>query len=138
MARSFHRKKPLDAMSEINMTPLIDLAFSLLIIFMITAPLLEQTIQVNLPVESQKTQELREDTEFQAISIDAQGKYFWGKQEVDLEQLDGLLMTFAEQDDPPVVRLRADKKLPYQKIISVIDLIKKHKLTKLNLDTQAD
>lgn len=125
-------------MSEINMTPLIDLAFSLLIIFMITAPLLEQTIQVNLPVESQKTQELREDTEFQAISIDAQGKYFWGKQEVDLEQLDGLLMTFAEQDDPPVVRLRADKKLPYQKIISVIDLIKKHKLTKLNLDTQAD
>ena len=133
MARSFHRKKPLDAMSEIN-----DLAFSLLIIFMITAPLLEQTIQVNLPVESQKTQELREDTEFQAISIDSHGKYFWGKQEVDLEQLDGLLMTFAEQEDPPVVRLRADKKLPYQKIISVIDLIKKHKLTKLNLDTQAD
>ncbi|MBN2068171.1 MAG: biopolymer transporter ExbD [Opitutales bacterium] len=138
MARSFHRKKPLDAMSEINMTPLIDLAFSLLIIFMITAPLLEQTIQVNLPVESTKAQELREDTDFQAISIDAEGFYYWDNEIVDLDQLDGLLMGLAEKADPPVIRIRADKQLPYQKVINVVDLVKKHKLTKLNLDTQAD
>jgi len=125
-------------MSEINMTPLIDLAFSLLIIFMITAPLLEQTIQVNLPVESTKAQELRDDTDFQAISIDAEGFYYWDNEIVDLDQLDGLLMGLAEKTDPPVIRIRADKQLPYQKVINVVDLVKKHKLTKLNLDTQAD
>jgi biopolymer transport protein ExbD len=57
---------------------LIDLAFALLIIFMITTPLLEQTVELNLPVEAAKTQaEDRED--FQSISIDRAGAYYWGE-----------------------------------------------------------
>ena len=48
MARNFHRKDRLSALTEINVTPLIDLAFALLIIFMVTTPLLEQTIDVKV------------------------------------------------------------------------------------------
>ena len=107
MARRFHRKEPLSALSEINMTPLIDLAFTLLIIFMITTPLLEQTIEVNLPVETQKEQENREVIEYQTISIDKAGDYFWSKEHVDETQLNNLLHSIALQSDPPVINLRA-------------------------------
>ena len=90
MARNFHRKDRLAALTEINVTPLIDLAFALLIIFMITTPLLEQTIELNLPVETAKSQsEERED--FQSVSINREGFYFWGDQQVSEQQLGELL-----------------------------------------------
>ena len=137
MARSFHRKDRLEALTEINVTPLIDLAFALLIIFMITTPLLEQTIDVNLPVEAAKSQaEERED--FQAISIDAAGRYFWGDERVSEQQLADLLDTMAMDPAPPVLSIRADSNLPYQKVITVIDMIKQRDLSKISLDTKVE
>lgn len=137
MARRFHRKDRLSALTEINVTPLIDLAFALLIIFMITTPLLEQTIEVDLPVESPSTQAVeRED--FQSVSIDQQGRYFWGEQAVSPAQLADLLDSFAQQSDPPVLSIRADAGLPYQRVITVIDMIKQRKLSKISLDTKVD
>ncbi|MGE9293657.1 MAG: ExbD/TolR family protein [Puniceicoccales bacterium] len=124
------------AVSEINVTPLIDLAFSLLIIFMITTPLLEQTIPLELPVESQRPQVSRENIEFQVISIDRSGQVFWGKDPVSLSKLDDLLGGLEAQSNPPVISLRADRTLRYQKVIEIIDMIKAHKLSRLNLDTQ--
>lgn len=135
MARNFHRKDRLSALTEINVTPLIDLAFALLIIFMVTTPLLEQTIDVNLPVEASKAQsEERED--FQAISIDQSGDYYWGEEQVSLQQLGDLLDTMAMDPAPPVLSLRADASLPYQQVITVIDMIKQRKLSKISLDTK--
>ncbi|MEM8867786.1 MAG: biopolymer transporter ExbD [Verrucomicrobiota bacterium] len=137
MARNFHRKDRLDALTEINVTPLIDLAFALLIIFMITTPLLEQTIAVNLPVEAAKAQpEDRED--FQSVSIDARGIYYWGEEEVSSIQLEDLLDTMAMDPAPPVLSIRADSKLEYQKVITLIDMIKQRKLSKISLDTKVD
>ncbi|MGB0415439.1 MAG: ExbD/TolR family protein [Coraliomargarita sp.] len=137
MARSFHRKNRLDALTEINVTPLIDLAFALLIIFMITTPLLEQTIEVNLPVEAAKSQaEDREDV--QAISIDSVGRYYWGDEPVSEQQLADLLDTTAMDPAPPVLSIRADSKLPYQKVITVIDMIKQRDLSKISLDTKVE
>ena len=69
MARTFHRRDRLSAISEINIMPLLDLAFALLIIFMITAPLLEQSIDLNLPFEDQKLQSSTEKKRFLTISI---------------------------------------------------------------------
>lgn len=136
MARRFHRKEPLSALSEINMTPLIDLAFTLLIIFMITTPLLEQTIAINLPVESQKEQDQRDPVEYQTISIDKDGHYFWGKERVDEAQMSKLLHSIALQSDPPVINLRAERSLPYQAVVTLVDLIKQQNLSKISLDTQ--
>jgi biopolymer transport protein ExbD len=138
MARTFKRKERLSALSEINVTPLIDLAFALLIIFMITAPLLEQTIRVDLPTESPRPQSDESPPKVQVIALDATGNLFWGDDLTSLESLDGLLAGLAEEPDPPIIRLRADRSLPYQKIIDVVDLIQKHRLSKLHLDTRAE
>ena len=137
MARSFHRKNRLDALTEINVTPLIDLAFALLIIFMITTPLLEQTIEVNLPVESVNPQP-EDRADFQAISIDAVGRYYWSDERVTEQQLADLLDTMAMDPAPPVLSIRADSQLTYQKVITVIDMIKQRNLSKISLDTKVE
>ena len=135
MARKVQRKDRLSALTEINVTPLIDLAFALLIIFMITTPLLEQTVDLNLPVETSKPQpEDRED--FQSISIDRAGNYYWGKEKVTGEQISDLLDTLSMNPEPPVLSVRADAQLPYQHVITLVDMIKQRKLSKISLDTK--
>ena len=137
MARDFKRKNKLAVISDLNVTPLIDLAFSLLIIFMITTPLLEQTVELNLPVEAAKTQaDDRED--FQSISIDRAGAYYWGEDPVSEQQLADLLDTMAMNAAPPVLSIRADAQLAYQKVITVVDMIKQRKLSKISLDTKVE
>lgn len=124
------------AVSEINVTPLIDLAFALLIIFMITTPLLEQAIPLELPLESQREQAPRPEVEFQVINIDRSGQVFWGTDPVSLPKLNDLLAGLARQGNPPVISLRADRTIRYQRVIEVIDLIKGNNLSRINLDTQ--
>ncbi len=137
MARNFHRSDRLSALTEINVTPLIDLAFALLIIFMVTTPLLEQTIAVNLPVESSKVQVHDRDA-FQVISIDRSGNYYWSDEPVSRQQLGDLLDTMAMDAAPPVLSIRADADLPYQQVIRVIDMIQQRKLSKISLDTKVE
>lgn len=119
------------------MTPLIDLAFALLIIFMITTPLLEQTIEVSLPVEAVKSQP-EERADFQSISIDQAGDYYWSDNKVTIVELGDLLDTIAMDPAPPVLSIRADASLPYQKVITVVDMIKQRKLSKISLDTKVE
>lgn len=140
MARNFHRKDRMSAVSEINVTPLIDLAFSLLIIFMITTPLLEQTIPLDLPVEDSQSAQPSSDIAVQTISIDEEGAYYWGEQKVDDERLQILISDLARESDPPVVRLRADTEAPfqYQRVVNVLSWLKEHKLSKVSLDTRVN
>lgn len=135
MARTFRRKQSLTALSEINVTPLIDLAFALLIIFMITTPLMEQSIPLQLPLETQKPQTI-DNEEFQIISVRRDGNIYWGDTSVTSARLDELLATAAARPRPPVISIRADKSLPYQKVIEVLDAVKANKLTRISLDTQ--
>ncbi len=137
MARSFHRRERLSALSAIDMSPLIDLAFSLLIVFMISTPLLEQTIKVDLPVESPKRQAAKEELKMEYISIRADGGILWGDIPVEREELRRLLADAASLPEAPVISLSADRSLQYQAVIDVIDLIQKAGLHKLNINTQA-
>lgn len=134
----FIRKARLGAMSEINVTPLIDLAFALLIIFMIATPLLEQSIEIDLPSESQKPQNSAEDLELQVLSINASGHYYWGKERVEAEVLQSRLDQLSKLPTPPVIDIRADAKLPYQSVITVVDWIKKSGLERIHLDTKVN
>lgn len=131
------------AMSEINITSLLDLCFCLLIIFMISTPLIEatsnqQSIPLNLPTEASKEQVVKQDAKYQEISIDAVGRIWWGQKEVELSELDRLLESLARQGNSPVIDLRADKTIPYQKVISVLDKIQSHGLNQISLQTQAN
>ena len=132
----FRARSGLAAMTELNVTPLMDLAFSLLIIFMISTPLLEQTIPINLPKQEENPSNARPEIEFQVISINAKGQIYWGKQPVDMVELNSLLESMSKMPDPPAISFRGDFSLPYQKIVDVIDAIKRHNLTKLQLDTE--
>lgn len=138
MARSFHRRDRLEAHSQINITPLIDLCVALLIIFLISTPLLEnQTIALNLPVETARPPPPKDDIRYQAVSIRADGRIYWGDRAVTASQLNDLLALLARDPDPPVIEVRGDAALPYQKIIDIIDLIKNNNLTKISLDTRS-
>lgn len=136
MARLFRRKQPLSALTELNLTPLMDLAFALLIIFMVSTPLLEQTIPLSLPTESHCEPLPSEEAAYKVISIDPAGNYFWGEESVTLKALNDRLAVCASAKNPPVLHIRADAQLAYQKVVDLLDLIKQHHLIKISLDTQ--
>jgi len=138
MARSFTRKNKLSVISELNVTPLIDLAFSLLIIFMITTPVIEQYNRVNLPDQSSSAKQPPPPAEDKYITIDQAGDYFWGKIPISIEDLKDRLDQIAGGQGPtPTIHIRGDRALPYQKVIDVVNLLKERNLTKLSLDTRA-
>ncbi len=140
MARTFRRQRQSHPIAELNVTNLIDLGFTLLIIFMIATPLInqEQTIPVNLPVES-KTKQTKadKDTTFVSVTIDARGNYSIDNTRVDPRDLSARLRTLGSESKPPVIRIRADATVPYQKVITLIDELKKNNLSRITFDTQA-
>jgi len=139
MARTFRRHRQSQPISELNVTNLIDLGFTLLIIFMMATPLIqqEQTIPMNLPVESASHQTKPDPAaKFESISVKADGTYSLGSRTVTLSQLGSELDTYAAQPKPPIFRLRIDAKATAQQFISVMDALKKRGLSKVTFDTQ--
>ncbi len=138
MARDFKRPNKLAVISDLNVTPLIDLAFSLLIIFMITTPVIEQYNRIDLPTQNSVSTQKPPEKEDKFITIDAEGRYNWGQDSVTKNELEILLDQVAKDTgDQPTIHLRGDRTLPYQKIMDVINMLKSRNLRKLSLDTKA-
>ena len=140
MARTFRQRRQMHAVAELNVTNLLDLAFVLLIIFMIATPLItaEQTIPINLPSAPKSDQSKPDpDVTFQQISIDRQGAYFVGETPVTLSQLQARLRQFAADRNPPVIRIRCDLAMQWQQWITLLAELKKNNLTKISFDNQA-
>ena len=138
MARDFKRPNKLAVISDLNVTPLIDLAFSLLIIFMITTPVIEQYNRIDLPTQNSDNNQKPPEKEDKFITIDAEGRYNWGQDAVSKNELEALLdQVSKDSGDQPTIHLRGDRTLPYQKIMDVINMLKSRNLTKLSLDTKA-
>ena len=143
MARTFRRQRSSHAIAEINVTNLIDLGFTLLIIFMISTPLInqEQTIPIILPVESKSTQQKPDPSDqFESVSIDSQGNFYVNSQKtpISVVQLRSVLQTWGVMKKPPVVRIRGDGKVPYEKVVQLMDELKKANLMRTTFDTQSD
>ena len=139
MARNFKRPRSSHPISELNVTNLIDVAFTLLIIFMIATPLIqqEQTIPVNLPMESKSQQAKPDpDSRFETITIRADGTCLIGSRQVPIAGMRNALVTYAAEAKPPVFRIRADANATAQHIITVMDALKQNNLTKVTIDTQ--
>ncbi|HXQ81994.1 MAG TPA: biopolymer transporter ExbD [Opitutaceae bacterium] len=140
MARTFRRPRPSHPIAEMNVTNLIDLGFTLLIIFMIATPLInqEQTIPVTLPSESRSPQQKQDkSTHFVAISIDAKGNTYLDERPVPVgvAELRSRLRLYAAETKPPVIRIRGDAHVPYEKIVQLMDELKKANLLKFTFDT---
>ncbi|MCX6921308.1 MAG: biopolymer transporter ExbD [Verrucomicrobia bacterium] len=139
MARSFSRPHRLHVMNDLNVTPMLDLCFVLLIIFMIATPVLEQTTAVNLP-KADKGAGKQADTKdrYRFVNVARDGTYTFGNHPVTVAQLEAEFSTIAAlpEADQPIVRIRADSTLPYQKVIDVMSKAKAKGLTKVGLDTE--
>ena len=139
MARTFRRKTSQHPISELNVTNLIDLGFTLLIIFMIATTVThqEQTERMSLPVETKSPQAKPDPSDrFESITIKADGTYSIGTRQLTLAQLSRELASYSGQPKPPVFRIRMDAKATAQQFISVIDSLKKHNLSRVTFDTQ--
>src|SRR5690606_13095265 len=108
--------KPLQQMSEINMTPLIDLTFLLLITFIITMPLVEQAIPINLP--KAKTQSI-DQKDSRSITVDIQGQVFLDTVAVSMDDLAAQMKIIATASPDTPVMVRADEKLHYGKVVEI-------------------
>lgn len=127
------------ALSAIDLSPLMDLAFSMLIIFMISTPMMQQQTEQKVDVELPKTTvslASPSDVKSVALSVKRNGEFYVGSDRVSLAQMDARLRDLALQSEPPVLSIRGDKAVTYQKVMDIINLVKKHKLTKISLDTE--
>jgi biopolymer transport protein TolR len=139
MARTFRRARQMHPIADLNVTNLVDLGFTLLIIFMIATPLInqEQTLPVNLPVESVSDQTRPDPNDkTESITIKADGSVVLGSRPLTLSQLSRELATLAAQARQPVIHLRLDAKATAQQFVAVMDLLKQNRLAKISFDTQ--
>ena len=105
-------------MSEINVTPMVDVMLVLLIIFMVTAPLIQQGVKVNLPETRAAPVESNEKK--LVLSVDASKRIFLGDVEIPIDDLEEKLRTNAKAQADKEIFLHADKSLPYGVVVEVM------------------
>ena len=142
MARNFRRQRSGHAIADLNVTNLIDLGFILLVIFMIATPLIqqEQSINVNLPAVSKAPQDKVDSKErFVAISVDPRGFYIENRPTpLSLAELRTQLRAYAAEPKPPVIRVRGDANVRYQKVAELLTEMQKAGLTRFTQDFQIE
>ncbi len=120
------------AVSEINVTALVDVMTVLLIIFMITTPMIQSGVQVDLPSASAAAPDLDEGL---VITVTSEGSVYLEDRLLSIGQFDGVFKAvFEEQQDKPVF-IRGDERVPYGAIIAVLDKLKEHGVTQIGLAT---
>ena len=132
--RRFSQRNSLVTLSDINITPLLDLAFVLLIIFIITTPLLEKSLDLKLPHGGQTEKKL-DKNDIATVEISSTGVYALNKQRMYLSQLLARLSRDNRANPNLVVYLRADKECRYDLVAQVIDGCQRIGLTRFSLRT---
>ncbi|HEY6927484.1 MAG TPA: biopolymer transporter ExbD [Steroidobacteraceae bacterium] len=123
-----------DVYDDINITPMLDLAYVLLVIFIIMTTATVQGIKVNLPKASAQPSLAQSKTK--AISISADGTIYLDTFPVSMPELENLLRQYkAATPDLPVI-IKADASIPYQRVVDVLDMVGRLEITQLGLVTQ--
>ena len=122
-------------MSDINMTPLIDVMLVLLVIFIITAPLIGSSLKLDLPRTD--AGQGNDAPVFVALAIDAQGQMFVGEEPASAEVVSQKVRDAARRDPATEVRLRADQAVPYGRVAELIGLVQQAGLNRIGFVTEA-
>ncbi len=122
--------------SEINVTPLVDVMLVLLIIFMVTAPMMTQGLDVDLPETTAKS--LRQKEKPLIVSIDKTGKIHFGNVEVSQPLLLQQLKSFGQDKKKKPIFLKADKNVPYGVVVTTMSTIKNAGFDKLGMITKPE
>jgi len=130
---SFDQQGGNQPMSEINVTPLVDVMLVLVIIFIITAPLLTHGIKIDLPKASSTANPEKPETV--TLSLDEKGKVYWNDQPVEDAQLSAKMAEAAAKQPQPELHLRADQNTRYQKLAEIMSAARNAGLTKLGFVT---
>ena len=119
-----------DVVSEINVTPLVDVMLVLLVIFILTVPVLTQSVGVDLPRAD------KVNTVAVTVSVNADGTVFWDGVPVDDAKLARVLQNAAQADPQPEIRLYGDRKAAYEHVVRVMAAAQKAGIEKLGFVTQ--
>ena len=121
------------SLSEINVTPFVDVVLVLLIIFMITAPVLQSGIEVSVP----KTKTVKEITEERlVISIDKSQRVFLGNDAVNINEIGAKLRAKVRDPEHQSIYLRADENVPFGAFATVMDAVKSAGITNVSIVTE--
>jgi len=121
-------------MAEINVTPLVDVMLVLLVIFMVTAPMMQQGVQVNLPKADTKAMSPQEEAV--VVSVDKSGKVFIDKDEIPASDLRNRLTTMFASREKKEVFLKADAGVPYGEVVRAMADIKGAGIERLGMVTE--
>jgi biopolymer transport protein ExbD len=135
--RRYSQRQTLSSLSEINITPLLDLAFVLLIIFMITTPLLENSMSLIIPSSGVKNSAVT-TSQVQTISIDRNEVIRLNNKPVDVEALGAQLAELKRANPDVAVVIRPDRDLPVQKLITLMDALQRARIMKVGIATRAE
>ena len=133
--RRFSQRSALVTLSEINITPLLDLAFVLLIIFVITTPLLEQSLPLKLPKGGQPSGRV-DPRDVRTVEISVQGAYRLNRVPMELNQIEQLLVRDFQANPNLVVYIRADENSRTKDLYAVVDRCRRHGLHRMDLRTE--
>ena len=123
-----------EVMSEINMTPLVDVMLVLLIIFIITIPVINHSVKLDLPRASTQPNDMKPETV--NLTIDGSGKLYWNNHETSESALAEKIALAAQAEPPPELHLRAERTTPYEKVAQVMAAAQNGGLTKIGFVTE--
>ena len=120
-------------MSDINMTPLIDVMLVLLVIFMITAPLMTSSLKLNLPKTD--AAQPNDAPQFISVALDPQGRLYFGEEALEPAAFAARVVEAARQNPRTEVQLRADMGVPYGRVAELIGVVQKAGLNRIGFVT---
>ncbi len=123
-----------EVMSEINMTPLVDVMLVLLIIFIIAMPLLNDAIKIDLPKADNQPSRITPKTI--TLSVNENGHVFWNKQAITQAVLQQQLQAAAQQQPQPEIHLRGDRHVEYEYVVKVMTAVRHAGIQKLGFVTE--
>jgi biopolymer transport protein ExbD len=135
--RRFSERHSMHTLTEINVTPLLDLAFVLLIIFIITTPLMENSVNLVVPTSADATQSVN-PSQVQTISIDKDDVMRINDEIVDAAGLESRLVALQAQKPDVAVVVRPHRELPIQKFIDVMDILQRARISKVGVLTRPE
>jgi biopolymer transport protein ExbD len=134
--RRFSQRSHLVTLNEINITPLLDLAFVLLIIFIITTPLLEQGMNLKLPTKGGTPDRAISKPDIRTVEISSQGVYMLDRKRLTLDVLEQQLIAAFRANTNTVVYIRADAEGRNKDLYEVINRCQKNGITRFSLRTE--
>ena len=135
--RRFSDRHSLTTLSELNVTPLLDLAFVLLIIFMITTPLMDNSVDLVIP-SSESTARAVDPSTVQTISINREAEMRLNGEPTTIAQLEADLVAMKAIRPELAVVIRSHKELPVQKLVDVMAAVQRAKISKVGVITQPE